>query len=114
MDLQHPGLHNIGSKEAAALNAANLGLLDQRQALLWLHESVVAFGGHPTKITLAGQSASATSLGLRLDNPENFQAEPLFRAAIYESGSAASTIPTPHPGFGPYRDTWDAIMSAVG
>lgn len=40
----------------AELGLLNLGMLDQRLALHWLQSNMKAFGGDPTKITLAGQS----------------------------------------------------------
>ena len=41
----------------------NLGLLDTRAAVEWLHANVRVFGGDPRKITLGGESVGA---GMRI------------------------------------------------
>ncbi|MFJ4691397.1 carboxylesterase/lipase family protein [Streptomyces sp. NPDC088766] len=62
---------------------ANPGLRDQLAALRWVHESIEAFGGDPSLITLAGQSAGAISAGALIAAP---QAQGLFRRAVLQSG----------------------------
>ncbi|MEU1271450.1 carboxylesterase family protein [Streptomyces sp. NPDC005799] len=62
---------------------ANPGLRDQLAALRWVHESIAAFGGDPDRITLAGQSAGAISIGALLAAP---QAQGLVRRAVLQSG----------------------------
>ncbi|MDR6977839.1 para-nitrobenzyl esterase [Streptomyces sp. 3330] len=62
---------------------ANPGLRDQLAALEWVHCSIGAFGGDPDKVTLAGQSAGAISVGALIAAP---QAQGLFRRAVLQSG----------------------------
>ncbi|GHF46917.1 hypothetical protein GCM10018783_15130 [Streptomyces griseosporeus] len=62
---------------------ANPGLRDQLAALRWVHEAITAFGGDPGRITLAGQSAGAISVGALIAAP---QAQGLFRRAVLQSG----------------------------
>lgn len=65
--------------------AANLGLLDQVAALVWVRENITAFGGDPDNVTIFGQSAGAMSVGTLLSIP---RADGLFRRAIAQSGAA--------------------------
>jgi|SRR5579862_1722686 len=68
---------------------ANLGLLDQIAALEWVHANIAAFGGDPSKVTIAGESAGAMSVTCHLASP---LAEGLFTRAIAQSGYAADTL----------------------
>ncbi len=62
----------------------NFGLLDQVAALRWVQRNVQAFGGDPTKVTIAGQSAGAMSVNDLILSP---LAKGLFARAIAQSGS---------------------------
>ncbi|MER6524206.1 carboxylesterase family protein [Streptomyces sp. NPDC001508] len=62
---------------------ANAGLRDQLAALQWVHASIAAFGGDPDRITLAGQSAGAISIGALIAAP---QTQGLVRRAVLQSG----------------------------
>ncbi|XP_309933.5 esterase B1 [Anopheles gambiae] len=63
---------------------ANLGLLDQLEALRWTARNAIQFGGDPTRITLCGWSAGAASVTYHLYSPA---AKGLFHNAIIMSGS---------------------------
>jgi para-nitrobenzyl esterase len=80
------------SLRAAAANtyqnvgdAGDYGLMDQQFAMSWVKKNIAAFGGDPSKVTIAGQSAGGLSVSLNLASPTT--AKGLFRGAIVESGS---------------------------
>ncbi|EGD72819.1 cholinesterase [Salpingoeca rosetta] len=70
----------------------NYGLLDQQFSLRWVRDNVAAFGGDPSKVTIFGQSAGATSVSTHLVSP---QSKGLFRGAIVESSPYALPLLTP-------------------
>ena len=47
----------------------NAGMMDQRLALQWVQENIVHFGGDPTRVTIFGQSAGASSSALHMMSP---------------------------------------------
>ena len=69
-------------------DAQNLGLLDQKMALKWVHENIEGFGGDPDNVTIWGESAGAGSVTLL---PLINGSQQYFRKVIAESGSPTQT-----------------------
>ncbi|MHA1986302.1 MAG: carboxylesterase/lipase family protein [Promethearchaeota archaeon] len=65
--------------------SANVGLLDQIQALKWVKENIAHFGGDPENVTAFGESAGAGAICSLLGMPD---AKGLFNRIIPQSGSA--------------------------
>ncbi|XP_037573052.1 acetylcholinesterase-1 [Dermacentor silvarum] len=80
--------YRLGAFGFLSLNVSdipgNMGLYDQHLALRWLRSNVQYFGGDPKAITLAGQDAGATSVGLHLTSPLSRR---LIRRAILIGGA---------------------------
>ena len=76
--LAHPEL----SAESPAGVSGNYGLLDQIEALRWVRRNIASFGGDPSNVTIAGESAGALSVMYLMAAPA---ARGLFSKAIAES-----------------------------
>ena len=72
-------------------DTANLGLLDEIQALAWLKENAAAFGGDPERITIFGESAGGGSVSSLTLAP---QAKGMFKRAIMQSGVSSGFLRT--------------------
>ena len=75
----HPDL----AKEAGHPGSGNYGMMDAIAMLQWVKRNIAAFGGDPSKVTIAGESAGAIMVGALVGSP---QAKGLFTRAISQSG----------------------------
>lgn len=80
--LAHPEL----SAESAEGVSGNYGLLDQIEALRWVHRNIGSFGGDASNVTIAGESAGALSVMYLMAAPA---ARGLFVKAIAQSAYIA-------------------------
>ncbi|PYI04623.1 carboxylesterase [Aspergillus sclerotiicarbonarius CBS 121057] len=79
----------MGFPNAAGLDDQNLGILDQRAALEWVHENIPHFGGHPAAITLWGQSAGSISTDF---HTYAWHDNLIARATFSQSGTALKPL----------------------
>lgn len=81
-------LNVFGNPKARGMDRPlNLGLLDQRMGLEWVQTNIANFGGDPSKITIWGQSAGASSVDyLNFAYPDN----PIVHGIIMDSSSSLS------------------------
>ena len=73
--------------EITAEAPANFGNLDQQAGLRWVQRNIAAFGGDPSKVTIAGQSAGGGSVMSQLacmDNRGLFQNTVVMSAMIFD------------------------------
>ena len=91
--LAHPQL----SAESPLGISGNYGLLDQIEALRWIKRNIGAFGGDPSKVTIAGESAGGLSVMYLMASPD---ARGLFSKAIAQSAYMISTPELKQSRFG--------------
>jgi para-nitrobenzyl esterase len=88
-----PGLSALGYAALPWLaSVGNFGLQDQRAAMRWVRANIGAFGGVPSRVTIFGESAGATSVTCHLCAPAS---RDLFSGAIMESGGFAQWAAKP-------------------
>jgi para-nitrobenzyl esterase len=81
-------LRGLGGEDWALSGVC--GLLDQVAALEWVRDNIAAFGGDPERVTIAGESAGAMSVGCLLATQRT---KGLFHGAIAQSGAAHHAMP---------------------
>ncbi|HAT27777.1 MAG TPA: carboxylesterase, partial [Gammaproteobacteria bacterium] len=74
--------------EGYATSGVN-GICDQIKALEWVRDNISGFGGDPSKVTIAGESAGGFSVATLLGCE---QAQGLFSRAIPQSGATHHTL----------------------
>ena len=79
--LAHPEL----TAESEHNASGNYGLLDVVESLKWIQNNISAFGGDPSRVAIAGQSAGASAVHHMTASP---LAKGLFHGAIPQSGSS--------------------------
>jgi para-nitrobenzyl esterase len=78
------------SAESSRKVSGNYGLLDQIEALKWVHRNIAAFGGDPGNVTIFGQSGGSWAVCYLIASP---LAKGLFHRGIGESGCGFGRAP---------------------
>ncbi|GAA4474893.1 para-nitrobenzyl esterase [Rhodococcus olei] len=79
------GFLYLGDRAPDPAVTGAMGIADQVAALRWVQENISGFGGDPSNVTIAGESAGAMSVATLLAVPS---ADGLFQRAICQSGGA--------------------------
>jgi len=82
----------LADENPAANTTGNYGIQDQRFAFEWVQRNVASFGGDPSRVTIAGESAGAISIGGHLMSKQTRPGT--FQAAFLESGTTAFEFAT--------------------
>ena len=86
--LSHPAL----SAESEHSSSGNYGLLDQLEALKWVHANIDKFGGDPAQVTVFGASSGALDICYLMASP---LAAGFFQRAILQSGVCVDSMVSP-------------------
>lgn len=107
--LAHPAL----SAESNDNISGNYGLLDQIEALRWVKRNIAAFGGDPSNVTIAGESAGGLSVMYLMTSPP---ARGLFHKVIAQSAYMISTPELKQARFGEYpaEAIGARVVAAIG
>ncbi len=105
--------HPLLAAEQPLHVSGNYGLLDQIAALKWVRGNIGAFGGDPSRVTLFGHSAGATSIYMMMVSP---LAAGLFQRAICLSGPFWSKLglPPAYQGVGAAEQTGREFVKNLG
>ena len=80
--------YRVGALGFLSIGDTNCGLRDQQCGLAWVRDHIAAFGGDPSNVTVAGESAGGGSVVHLLAAPSS---KGLFRHAIVQSGATDYT-----------------------
>ncbi|MFN8095332.1 MAG: carboxylesterase family protein [Vicinamibacteria bacterium] len=81
-------LGDVAGEEYAT--SGNQGLLDMRNGLRWVHDSIEAFGGDPANVMIFGESGGGAKTSCLYALPS---AAPYFHKAAIESGPGVRMMP---------------------
>ena len=98
----------------------NYNIKDQRLALRWVRDNIARFGGDASRLTLAGQSAGAMSVGCHMTSPLSSGGRraagngatghtPLFHAASMSSNPFGILMSTPSSALSLHNQLSDAL-----